>query len=234
MAIVEVQGLTKVYGLGAARVEALRGIDLAIDRGEFVAIMGPSGSGKSTLLQIMGGLDAPTDGTVQVAGKSLGTLTELERTLLRRERIGFVFQAYNLISVLTAAENVALPLTLAGRPAAEVRSRSERALQLVGLTERGRHLPEELSGGQQQRVAIARALAAEPAMLLADEPTGNLDSRTGTEVMVLLRRSCDELGQTVVLVTHDPRAAGYADRVVFLEDGVVAAIRAGKEVAVHG
>lgn len=219
MHVLAVEGVTKVYGQGAAVVEALRGITLQIERGQFVAIMGPSGSGKSTLLQLMGGLDGPSAGKVAVAGKELGALTEAGRTLIRREQIGFVFQAFNLVSVLTAAENVGLPLSLAGLRKEEVASRSERALKLVGLAGRAKHLPSEMSGGQQQRVAIARALVTEPAILLADEPTGNLDSRTGTEVMQLLRQCADGLGQTVVLVTHDARAAAYADRVLFLKDG---------------
>jgi putative ABC transport system ATP-binding protein len=219
MSVLAVNEVWKVYGQGVSAVEALRGISLQIERGEFVAIMGPSGSGKSTLLQLMGGLDGPTAGQITVAGKELGALTEAERTLIRRDQIGFVFQAFNLVSVLTAAENVGLPLSLAGVKREAVVERSQRALQLVGLADRATHLPAELSGGQQQRVAIARALVTEPAILLADEPTGNLDSRTGTEVMQLLRRCAESLGQTVVLVTHDARAAAYADRVLFLRDG---------------
>ncbi|MFZ5818047.1 MAG: ABC transporter ATP-binding protein [Bacillota bacterium] len=222
MAMLEVQDLAKVYGQGETAVRALGGLSLQVQAGSFVAIMGPSGSGKSTLLQIMGALDSPTSGTVLLDGRDIGSMSELQRTLLRREKIGFVFQSFNLISVLSAAENVALPLTLAGIPARSAEERSLRALRLVGLQDRGHHLPGELSGGQQQRVAVARALVTEPALLLADEPTGNLDSRTGQEILQLLRRSSDELGQTVVLVTHDPQAAAYADRVLFLRDGLLA------------
>lgn len=222
MAILEVENVTKVYGSGATRVNALAGLSLQVREGEFAAIMGPSGSGKSTLLQIMGALDRPTSGQVRLAGRETGGLNEVERTLLRRAKIGFVFQSFNLISVLTAAENVGLPLSLAGVRPADVAMRTERVLALVGLKDRAHHLPGELSGGQQQRVAVARALASDPAIVLADEPTGNLDSRTGTEILELLRRSCDELSQTVVMVTHDPRAAAYANRVLFLRDGLLA------------
>jgi putative ABC transport system ATP-binding protein len=219
MAILEVRDLVRHYGQGEAQVKALDGVSFDIRAGEFAAIMGPSGSGKSTLLQLMGGLDSPTAGSVRLDGQSLGDLTELDRTLVRRRKIGFIFQSFNLISVLTAAENVALPLALEGLPSGEAAERSRRALRLVGLEERERHLPGQLSGGQQQRVAIARALVTEPAVILADEPTGNLDSRSSREVMELLRKSCDSLGQTVVLVTHDPQAAAYADRILFLRDG---------------
>ncbi|MGE5675686.1 MAG: ABC transporter ATP-binding protein, partial [Mycobacterium leprae] len=173
-------------------------------------------------LQLLGGLDAPTDGSIMLAGQNLGSLSEVERTVLRRSRIGFVFQSFNLVPVLTAVENVGLPLTLAGIRTAEVTERSHRALRLVGLDDRAQHLPAELSGGEQQRVAVARALVTEPALLLADEPTGNLDSRTSAEVMSLIRRSATDLGQTVLLVTHDPRAAAYDDRLLFLRDGQVA------------
>lgn len=220
--ILDVKSLTKIYGTGATQVKALAGVSLQVREGELVAIMGPSGSGKSTLLQIMGALDSPTSGTVLLGGKDVGGMNEVERTLLRRAKIGFVFQSFNLVSVLSAAENVGLPLTLAGIRAREVSERTMRTLKLVGLQERAHHLPGELSGGQQQRVAVARALVTEPAILLADEPTGNLDSRTGAEVLQLLRQSCHELGQTVVLVTHDPKAAAYADRVLFLRDGLLA------------
>ena len=229
--VLQAVDLTKVYGVGPTEVRALRGVTLEVQRGEFVAIMGASGSGKSTLLQILGGLDSPSAGRVLIAGQDLGSLTEARRTLLRREQIGFVFQSYNLISVLSAEENVSLPLTLAGVKAPEALGRARRALKLVGLEERAQHLPGQLSGGQQQRVAVARALVTEPAMLLADEPTGNLDSRTGLEIMELLRRSCDQLGQTVVLVTHDARAATYADRVLFLRDGQVVQEARGRSQA---
>ena len=223
MAIVQAKGLTKVYGSGQTRVEALRGADLAIERGEFVAIMGPSGSGKSTLLALLGGLDTPTGGLVEIDGQMLKQQSETALAVMRREKIGFIFQSYNLVPVLTAEENVALPLLLAGKKGAAVRTRVEQTLALVGLSDRKSHTPAELSGGQQQRVAIARALAPQPALLLADEPTGNLDSRTSHEVMTLLRRSCDELGQTTVLITHDAAVAAWADRVLFLRDGQIVA-----------
>jgi putative ABC transport system ATP-binding protein len=220
---VDVRDLTKAYGQGEARVRALDGVSLTVNPGEFVAIMGPSGSGKSTLLSLLGGLDLPTEGSVMIGGKSLKGRSETELAVMRREQVGFVFQSFNLVPVLTAAENVALPLLLAGKKGAEVRSRVERTLTLIGLSDRGHHLPAELSGGQQQRVAIGRALVTEPALVLADEPTGNLDSRTSREVMALLRRSCDELGQTIVLITHDDSVAAWADRVLFLRDGRIVA-----------
>jgi putative ABC transport system ATP-binding protein len=223
MAIVEVAGLTKVYGNGPAEVRALDGVDLSAEQGEFVAVMGPSGSGKSTLLSLMGGLDTPTAGAVRIAGVALAGQSETALAIMRRERVGFIFQSFNLVPVLTAEENVAIALLLAGHKAAEVRTRVERTLGLVGLLDRRTHTPAELSGGQQQRVAIARALVTEPALVLADEPTGNLDSRTSREIMGLLRRSCDELNQTIVLITHDDHVAAWADRVVYLRDGRIAA-----------
>jgi putative ABC transport system ATP-binding protein len=221
-----VSNAVKTYGHGPAAVQALRGVSLNVSPGESIAIMGASGSGKSTLLTLMGGLDSPTEGTVRLSGQELGALPEHQRTLLRRRQIGFVFQSFNLVSVLTAQENVALPLTLAGIAADEAARRSRRALELVGLADRAAHLPAELSGGQQQRVAVARALVTEPALILADEPTGNLDSRTGQELLALLRRSCDDLGQAVVMVTHDAGAAAWADRVLVLADGLVVEERA--------
>ncbi|MCX4665441.1 ABC transporter ATP-binding protein [Streptomyces sp. NBC_01381] len=201
-------------------VTALDGVDLQLASGTFTAIMGPSGSGKSTLLQCAAGLDRPTSGAVEVGGTELSGLSERRLTLLRRDRIGFVFQSFNLLPSLTAAQNVALPLRLAGRRP----SRTEifEALARVGLAERARHRPGELSGGQQQRVALARALVTRPAVLFGDEPTGALDTTTSREVLVLLRGLVDGEGQTVVMVTHDPVAASYADRVVFLVDGRVA------------
>jgi putative ABC transport system ATP-binding protein len=204
-------------------VRALDGVSLSVNPGEFVAIMGPSGSGKSTLLSLLGGLDTPTEGSVMIGGKALKGRSETELAVMRREQVGFVFQSFNLVPVLAAAENVALPLLLAGKKGAEVRSRVERTLALIGLSDRGHHTPAELSGGQQQRVAIGRALVTEPALVLADEPTGNLDSRTSREIMALLRRSCDELSQTIVLITHDDSVAAWADRVLFLRDGRIAA-----------
>lgn len=218
---VRVRGLTKVFGVGAARVEALRGIDLEIARGEFVAVMGPSGSGKSTLLHLTGGLDAPTSGSIQVGGQDLGSLNDDELAILRRRKVGFIFQAFNLMDVLSAEENVALPLLIDGVREAEASKRGVAALDLVDLAARRHHLPGQLSGGEQQRVAIARALVTEPLLLLADEPTGNLDSGNADQVMALLRRLVDEHGQTILMVTHDARQAAMADRLIRLRDGKI-------------
>lgn len=219
--IVETTGLTKQYQMGEVVVEALRGVDFSVRQGEFVAVMGPSGSGKSTLLHLCGGLDTPTAGDIVLGGTHMAQLSDDELTLLRRRQVGFVFQFFNLLPTLTAAENVALPLVIDGRPVDEYAARIDALLALVGLGDRKDHRPDQLSGGEQQRVAIARALVTAPALLLADEPTGNLDSASGLEVLHLLRRACDEQGQTIVMVTHDPRAASQADRVVFLKDGKV-------------
>ncbi|WP_007512908.1 MULTISPECIES: ABC transporter ATP-binding protein [Pseudofrankia] len=214
---VALRDVRKVYGRRAAAVTALDGVTLDIHRGTFVAVMGPSGSGKSTLLQCAAGLDRPSAGEVFLDGVDLRGLSENELTMLRRQRVGFVFQSFNLVPALSAELNVALPLRLAGR---RPRRREVRdVLAAVGLAGRGRHRPAELSGGQQQRVAIARALVTRPAVLFADEPTGALDTRTGREVLTLLRSLVDVDGQTIVMVTHDPVAASYADRVVFLVDG---------------
>jgi putative ABC transport system ATP-binding protein len=221
MPILEAQALRKHYRLGEHTVDALAGVDFLVEKGEFVAIMGPSGSGKSTLLHLLGGLDKPSDGEVTLAEQRLSILNDTQATLVRRHNVGFVFQFYNLLPTLTAEENVALPLIIDGQSLRKHRAHIDALLELVGLTDRRRHKPDQLSGGEQQRVAIARALATEPAIVLADEPTGNLDSKTGMAIMELLRRSCDELGQTIVVVTHDPRAAAYADRIVFLGDGQV-------------
>jgi len=221
MAILETQALRKQYQLGEHTVHALAGVDFVVEKGEFVAIMGPSGSGKSTLLHLLGGLDRPSDGEVTLAGQRLSILDDNQATLVRRHNVGFVFQFFNLLPTLTMEENVALPFIIDGRNLCKYQTRIDTLLELVGLIGRRHHKPDQLSGGEQQRVAIARALVTEPAIVLADEPTGNLDSKTGTAIMELLRRSCDELGQTVVVVTHDPRAAAYADRVVFLRDGLV-------------
>lgn len=209
----------KVYGQGPSRVEALRGVSLDLPPGGFTAVMGPSGSGKSTLMHCLAGLDSVDAGTVEVGGRDVSGMSDEQRTLLRRDHIGFVFQAYNLIPTLTARENIALPLALAGRD-----PDPDRFAQLVartGLEDRLDHTPSELSGGQQQRVAVARALVTEPAIVFADEPTGNLDSRSGAELLAFMRSTVDELGQTIVMVTHDASAAAYADRVVFLADGRV-------------
>jgi putative ABC transport system ATP-binding protein len=210
-----------VFGAGEARVEALRGIDLVIAPGEFVAVMGPSGSGKSTLLHLVGGLDGATTGRVRVGGEDLGSLNDDRLSLLRRQRIGFIFQAFNLLDVLTAQENVALPLLIDGKPEGEANRRAVAALELVDMAARRHHLPGELSGGEQQRVAVARALVTGPLLLLADEPTGNLDSRSGDQVMALMRDLADQHGQTILMVTHNARHAALADRLIRLRDGRV-------------
>ena len=219
--ILEARELAKSYPLGETVVDALRGVSLTVDEGEFVALMGPSGSGKSTLLQMLGGLDRPTSGVVVLEGQVVSDLSDDEVTRLRRDRTGFVFQSFNLIPLLDVTENVALPFTIAGQDPSkgETATRIREAIALVDLTAKARHKPDQLSVGEQQRVAVARALVTRPALLFADEPTGNLDSRTGGEVLDLLRRSVDEFGQTVIMVTHDANAASIADRVVFLKDG---------------
>jgi len=219
---VEASALTKVYGKGGAEVRALGGVDLTVRRGEMVAIMGPSGSGKSTLLHIVGALDSPTGGAIAVADQRYDDLDEGGLTRLRRDHIGFIFQFFNLLPSLTAAENVLLPALIARRHEPELEKRALELLDLVGLGDRATHLPAELSGGQQQRVSIARALLLEPELLLADEPTGNLDTRSGREILQLLRRLSDDDHHTIVMVTHDPAAAAVADRIVFLRDGMVA------------
>jgi putative ABC transport system ATP-binding protein len=218
---VETVGLSKVYGEGSTTVRALREVSLEFPSGEFAAIMGPSGSGKSTLLHILGALDKPSSGRVIVGGTELSGLSDRKLTLLRRERMGFVFQFFNLIPTLSAEENVLLPALIAGERADKYSERLDELLDLVGLTDRRTHKPDELSGGEQQRVAIARALIRNPDIILADEPTGNLDSRTGTGVLDLLKESAVRFEQTILMVTHDPRAAASADRVVFLSDGRV-------------
>ena len=219
-AVVQARGIERDYGQGDALVRALAGVEIDLQRGAYTAIMGPSGSGKSTLMHILAGLDKPTAGNVWIDGLEITTLKERALTQLRRDKIGFIFQTFNLLPTLTAAENITLPLTIAGRKgdAAWV----DELIKTVGLGDRLTHKPSELSGGQQQRVAVARALASRPAVLFADEPTGNLDSRTGEEVLQLLRQSRDKLGQTIVMVTHDAHAATYADRIVFLKDGAIA------------
>lgn len=212
--------LTRTYGTGGHAVAALRGVDLALASGTFTAVMGPSGSGKSTLLGCLAGLERPTSGRVLVDGVDIGDWSETRRTILRRERLGIVFQAFHLIPYLTAAENVGLPIRLAGRRPAAAHVAS--LLAAMGVADRADHLPAALSGGQQQRVAIARAMVTSPVALLADEPTGALDSRSARQVLALLRRAVDTMDQTVLMVTHDPVAAAHADRVVFLVDGRVA------------
>jgi putative ABC transport system ATP-binding protein len=219
--VLQTTGLRKQYQMGEVMVDALRGVDFIVRQGEFVAIMGPSGAGKSTLLHLMGGLDTPSDGDVMLGGKRLAHLSDDEVTIVRRRQVGFVFQFFNLLPTLTAAENVALPLLIDGKRIEEYATRVDELLDLVGLGDRRGHRPDQLSGGEQQRVAIARAFVNDPKIVLADEPTGNLDSKSGTVVLELLRQACKDLSATVVMVTHDPRAASYADRVVFLRDGRV-------------
>lgn len=215
--IVSARGLTRSFGEGEAKVTALRDADLDIREGEFTAIMGPSGSGKSTLMHLLAGLDKPSSGTVQLAGKAIGELNDKQLTLLRRDQVGFVFQSFNLLPVLTAGENIDLPLSISGKkPDPEWRA---KVVESMGIEDRLSHKPSELSGGQQQRVAVARALLSKPAVVFADEPTGNLDSTSGQEVLDLLRRSVDQMGQTIVMVTHDPAAAAIADRLILLKDG---------------
>ena len=215
--IASARGLVKVYGKGEAAVRALDGVDVDLARGELTAVMGPSGSGKSTLMHCMAGLDTATAGRIVVDGEDIGSMGQRGLTRLRRTRIGFVFQAFNLIPTLTAEENITLPLDIARRPVD--REWFDTVVDSVGLRDRLDHRPSELSGGQQQRVACARALVSRPGVIFADEPTGNLDSRSAAEVLGFLRRSVDELGQSVVMVTHDPTAASYAHRVLFLADG---------------
>ena len=218
-AVVVGNDVTRRYGEGDSAVDALRGVSVDIEPGKMTAVMGPSGSGKSTLMHILAGLDKPTSGDVQIAGTEITTLGDNDLTKLRREHIGFVFQFFNLLPMLTARENVLLPLTIAG-----VKPESgwfDGLVERIGLTDRLSHRPAELSGGQQQRVAIARALVSRPTVVFADEPTGNLDSTTSQEILELMRGSVDEYGQTMVIVTHDPRAAAMADRVLFLADGFI-------------
>ncbi len=217
--VLEMRDVVRIHGRGDAAVHALRGLDLTVAAGELVAVMGPSGSGKSTLLNLAGGLDSATAGSVRVAGTELGGLSGKELAVLRRRRVGYVFQDFNLIPSLTAAENVALPLELDGVRAGKARQHAEASLDEVGLVDLADRFPDEMSGGQQQRVAIARGMVGERALVLADEPTGALDSETGEHVLALLRRRC-ESGVGALLVTHDARHASWADRIVFLRDGV--------------
>jgi putative ABC transport system ATP-binding protein len=217
--VVSATEVTRRYGEGEAAVDALRGVTLEVKPGELVAVMGPSGSGKSTLMHLLAALDKPTSGTVAIAGQDVGSLSDSDVTKLRREHIGFVFQFFNLLPMLNAEDNIRLPLTIAGEKADP--AFFENLLKRVGLTDRRSHRPAELSGGQQQRVAIVRALVSQPTVVFADEPTGNLDSKTGAEILELLRASAEELNQTMVMVTHDANAATIADRVLFLADGVI-------------
>lgn len=221
MSIISTQNLTKIFGSGATAVTALDHVNLSVNSGEFVAIMGPSGCGKSTLLHLIGGLDRPSEGEVVIDGTAIAEMDDDRITELRRRKIGFVFQFFNLIPVLNAVENAALPITLDGVKPAEAQEKATEWLTRFGLSNRLANRPDQLSGGEQQRVAIARALAAEPALILADEPTGNLDTRSGDEIAGLMRDVARKYGRTVVMVTHDPRIAAYADRIVFLKDGKI-------------
>jgi putative ABC transport system ATP-binding protein len=221
MYVLETRGLKKSYGAeGEVCVHALRGVDLQVRKGELLAIMGPSGSGKSTLLHILGGVETPSSGQVLLEGVDLASLNDDQRTIIRRERMGFIFQSFNLLPAFTAEENVALPLELGGVSAAEARRRAAQSLDLVRMSHRRDHVPSTMSGGEQQRVAIARALVMQPALLLADEPTGNLDSTNGRQVTALLRRLATQQQQTIVMVTHDSTVAAQADRLVRLRDGL--------------
>jgi putative ABC transport system ATP-binding protein len=221
MCVLETRGVTKSYGTGEVLVEAVRGVDLQVRKGEFLAITGPSGSGKSTLLSLLGGIEPPTSGNVLLEGVDLATLNDDQRTLIRRQRVGFIFQLFNLLPILTALENVALPLELDSVPAAEAKRRAVEMLDMVGMSTRSDHVPGTLSGGEQQRVAVARALAIQPAILLADEPTGSLDRANGQRLMKLLRRLVDQKQQTIVVVTHDSAVAAHADRVLHFCDGQI-------------
>ena len=222
-ALIEIRGLTKVYERGKQRIEVLHGIDLDIPAGDFVALMGPSGSGKTTLLNLIGGLDTLTDGSLKIDGERIDALSGAALAAWRANTVGFIFQSYNLMPVLSAQRNVELPLLLADMGARERAQRAQVALELVGLSDRAAHKPNELSGGQQQRVAIARALVSDPRILICDEPTGDLDRKTADEILTLLQRLNREYGKTIVMVTHDPKAAEYASRVVHLDKGTLLA-----------
>ncbi len=218
--MIELKNASKTYQQGAREVHALRDVSLSIEQGEFLCVMGASGSGKSTLLNLIGGLDQPSSGEIFIDGRPLHGISDDELTLIRRRRVGFIFQFFNLLPILTAAENVSLPLLLEGTPYSEVKPKAVKLLEQVGLGSRTEHLPDQLSGGEMQRVAISRALIANPAVLLADEPTGNLDSHTSEEIFMLLKNLHDQ-GQTIVMVTHDSRAAAYGTRIITLKDGAL-------------
>jgi putative ABC transport system ATP-binding protein len=226
MAVLQTVDLTKTYGAGENEVHALRGVTLSFERGEFTAVVGPSGSGKSTLLHLLGGLDRPTAGSVNADGRELGKLSERELSIFRRRTVGFIFQFYNLIPILSAEENISLPVLLDNR--GMDREFMAELIEVLGLADRRRHMPGELSGGQQQRVCIGRALAARPSIILADEPTGNLDRKTGREVIELLKMSVRRWRQTLVVITHDPEVASQADRIVSIVDGQVEPARKGR------
>ncbi|WP_312653516.1 ABC transporter ATP-binding protein [Proteiniclasticum sp.] len=221
MSVLTARNLRRVYDVGKHQVRALDGVSLDVEEGEFIAVMGPSGSGKSTLLHLLGGLDQPSGGEIELAGEMVSLLSDHDATLLRRRNIGFVFQFYNLLPTLSAQENILLPLIIDGKKTKAYEEKLEDLLVRVGLTNRRNHRPSELSGGEQQRVSLARALITEPKLLLADEPTGNLDSKTGKQVMELLAECAKDLHQTIVMVTHDPKAAAHADRLIFLQDGKI-------------
>jgi len=219
--LLEAKDLKKTYSRGHQQVDALRGVSLSVDRKQFVAIMGPSGSGKSTLMHLVGGLDRPSAGSVKLDGQAIESYSDDDLSAFRRRRLGFIFQFFNLLPTLSAVENVALPLLLDGKSLEEVRSKAEDLLHLIGLKHRMDHRPDQLSGGEMQRVAIARALVTDPLLILADEPTGNLDTKTGTTVLELLSQMVKERGHTILMVTHDSRAASFADRLVTLSDGLI-------------
>lgn len=221
MALIRTENLIKNFRNGEVEIQVLKGIDIEIDEGEFVAIMGPSGSGKSTLLYLLGGLDQPTEGKVLLDGKDIGCLDDMEISKVRRREMGFIFQFYNLVPVLTVRENILMPIMLDGKKPADYFEKTEELVKMIGLDDRQDHRPSQLSGGQQQRVAIARALVNDPKVILADEPTGNLDSHTSEEILRLMRKLCSEKNKTIIMVTHDPKAAGYADRVIMIRDGLI-------------
>ncbi|MBC8506561.1 MAG: ABC transporter ATP-binding protein [Anaerolineales bacterium] len=221
MRIVETENLTRIFGSGEAQVTALDGVSLHVDTGEFVAVMGPSGCGKSTLLHMIGGLDRPTDGVVKIEGNDLNSMDDDDLTDLRREHIGFIFQFFNLIPTLSALDNTALPLVLGGTKPADAQTKAEEWLKKLEVADRSTHRPDELSGGQRQRVAIARSLVTDPTLILADEPTGNLDSKATQEFATLLRDIVDRWERSILLVTHDPRISSFADRIIHMEDGQI-------------
>ena len=221
MSIIQTENLTKIYGKGSTAVTALDHVNIQVKEGEFVAVMGPSGCGKSTLMHLLGGLDKPSQGRVLIEGNPIEDMDDDRLTELRRRKIGFIFQFFNLIPVLNATENAGLAITLDGKKNSEAKEKANNWLDRFGLSERLGNRPDQLSGGQQQKVAIARALAADPALILADEPTGNLDTRSGDEIASLLREVSKKYGRTVIMVTHDPRIAAYSDRIIFLKDGKV-------------